>query len=162
MSCRDRPVLFKIPILRHILLGFGCCVPATKAGMHRLMRAKTTYGIIPGGSEECAIHVTGDERLYLRRRAGFIKYGLQYGYTLVIAFTFGESDLYSSLSLMRPLNLWLVKRFGFVLPVFAGSWFCPLLPRPDVALNTVPGHPCASFRLTRTAQPLYIHVCMCV
>ena len=70
---------------------------------------------------------------------GFIKYALQYGYTVVIGFTFGESDLYSSLSLMRPLNLMLVKRFGFVLPIFAGCWFCPLLPRMDVELHTVLG-----------------------
>ena len=62
---------------------------------------------------------------------------LQYGYTVVIAFTFGESDLYRSLSLMRPVNLFLVKRFGFVLPVFAGWPFLPLLPRTDVELHTV-------------------------
>jgi len=144
------PVLFKIPILRHILLAFGCCVPATKKGMHALMRAKTTYGIIPGGSEECSIHVSGEEHLYLRKRAGFIKYALQYGYTIVIAFSFGESDLYSSLALLRPLNLWLVKRFGFVLPVFWGSRFCPLLPRSDVELHTVLGK---ALHLPRIDEP---------
>jgi 2-acylglycerol O-acyltransferase 2 len=133
------PVLFNIPILRHILLSFGCCVPATKQGMHALMKAKTTFGIIPGGSEECSIHVTGEEHLYLRKRMGFIKYALQYGYTVVVAFTFGESDLYRSLSIMRPINLFLVKRFGFILPLFAGCWFCPLLPRTDVELHTVVG-----------------------
>ena len=125
-------------------------VPATKHGMHALMKAKTTYGIIPGGSEECSIHVTGEERLFLRKRAGFIKYALQYGYTLVIAFTFGESDLYRSLSVMRPLNLWLVERFGFVLPIFAGSWFCPLLPRTDVELHTVMGK---ALHLPRIDEP---------
>ena len=57
----------------------------------------------------------------------------------MIAFTFGESDLYQSVSALRPLKLWLVKRFGFVLPVFWGSWFYPLLPRRDVPLNTVMG-----------------------
>ena len=35
--------------------------------------------------------------------------------------------------------MWLVKRFGFVLPLFAGHWLCPLLPRSDVSLNTVLG-----------------------
>jgi len=133
------PVLFNIPILRHILLAFGCCVPATKSGMHKLMRDKTTFGIIPGGSEECSIHVNGAEHLYLLRRAGFIKYGLEYGYTIVIAFTFGESDLYRSVGLMRGLNLWLVRKYGFVLPIFAGWPFLPLLPRTDVELHTVLG-----------------------
>jgi hypothetical protein len=41
---------------------------------------------------------------------------------------------------MRPLNLWLVKRFGFVLPIFWGSWFLPLLPSRRVdGLHTVFG-----------------------
>jgi len=133
------PVLFKVPILRWILLAFGCCVPATKSGMKRLLRDRVTFGIIPGGSEEVALHVTGQENLYLKKRAGFIKYALQHGYTLLIAFSFGESDLYRSLSLLRPLNLWLVKQCGFVLPCFAGHWACPLLPRSDVPLNTVMG-----------------------
>ena len=171
------PVLFKIPLLRHILLGFGCCVPATKAGVRRLLTKRTTFGIIPGGSEEVAIHQTGKENIYLKvgnhhgslgrfylprgpplgprmytppthacslgrgkspipkgrkewavndqcasesrsqKRAGFLKYALQHGYTIVIAFTFGESDLYSSVAAVRPINLWLVKKFGFVLPI---------------------------------------------
>lgn len=37
------PILFKIPILRHILLATGCCVPATKAGIHTLMSSRTTF-----------------------------------------------------------------------------------------------------------------------
>jgi hypothetical protein len=133
------PVLFKIPILRHILLAFGCCVPATKQGVRRLLSDRTTFGIIPGGSEEVAIHQPGRENIYLKHRAGFLKYALQHGYTIVIAFTFGESDLYSSVSLVRPLNLWLVKNFGFVLPIFWGSWFYPLLPNRHVPLHTVMG-----------------------
>ncbi|MFC0289691.1 hypothetical protein, partial [Kaistia hirudinis] len=133
------PVLFKIPVLRHILLAFGCCVPATKEGVHHLLSTRTTFGIIPGGSEEVALHQNGRENLYLKKRAGFLKYALQHGYTLVIAFTFGESDLYKSVSALRPLNLWLVKTFGFVLPIFWGTWFFPLLPRRDVPLHTVFG-----------------------
>jgi len=144
------PVLFTIPILRWVLLAFGCCVPATKKGMHKLLRDRTTFGIIPGGSEEVAIHQAGAENIYLLKRAGFIKYALQYGTTLVIAFTFGESDLYSSVGLVRSFNLWLVKRFGFVLPIFAGHWLFPLLPRSDVALNTVLGK---VLKLPRIAEP---------
>jgi len=144
------PVLFRVPLLRHILLAFGCCVPATKARVRRLLADRTTFGIIPGGSEEVAIHQPGRENIYLKKRAGFLKYALQEGYTVVIAFTFGESDLYSSLSLLRPLNLALVRRFGFVLPLFWGTWFCPLLPRRDVALNTVFGD---ALELPRIPEP---------
>lgn len=85
-----------------------------------------------------------------RNRAGFLKYCLQHGYTVVIAFNFGESDLYHSLPLLRPLNLWLVKRLGFVLPVFWGCWWLPLLPRNDVELNTVAGR---ALRLPKIEDP---------
>ena len=133
------PVLFRVPFLRHILLAFGCCEPATKGKMHQLLSRRVTFGIVPGGSEEVAIHEPGRENIYLLNRAGFIKYALQHGTTVVIAYTFGESDLYTSVSALRPFNLWLVKRFGFVLPIFYGTWYFPLLPRRDVALNTVYG-----------------------
>lgn len=63
------PVLFKVPLLRHILLGFGCCVPATKSGLRRLLNERRVFGIIPGGSEEVAIHQNGRENLYLKKRA---------------------------------------------------------------------------------------------
>ena len=133
------PVLFRVPFLRHVLLSFGCSEPATKAAMFKLFRAGTTFGIVPGGSEEVAIHEYGKEKVYIRKRAGFLKYALQHGYKVAIVYSFGENDLYRSFSLLRPLNLWLVKKFGFVLPAFCGWWAFPLLPRPDGALNTVVG-----------------------
>jgi len=133
------PVLFKMPILRQVLQLFGCSTPATKNGMFGLFRKNMTFGIIVGGSEEVAIHVRGRERLFLKHRAGFLKYAMQFGYKIVVAYNFGESDLYENVSLVRSLNLWLVKKFGFVLPIFWGLWWCPFLPRADTKLNTVFG-----------------------
>lgn len=133
------PVLFRIPLLRQFLQMFGCTVPATKKGMYSLFAQGMTFGIVVGGSEEVALHIRGRERLYLKDRAGFLKYALQYGYKVIVAYNFGECDLYQNVSLLEPLNLWLVKRLGFVLPVFWGRWWCPLLPRGDVELHTVFG-----------------------
>jgi len=133
------PVLFKIPIMRQVLQLFGCTMPATKAGMFKLFKERMTFGIVVGGSEEVAVHIGGRERLFLANRAGFLKYAMQFGYKVVVAYNFGESDLYQNLSGMRSLNMWLVKRFGFVLPIFWGRWWCPILPRGDIELNTVFG-----------------------
>ena len=72
------------------------------------------------------------DRVFIRKRAGFIKYALQHGYNLQPAFTFGESDIYASLQhpLYRRLCLFTLKHAGFVIPVFWGPrWYCPLLPR---------------------------------
>ncbi|KAH8050498.1 2-acylglycerol O-acyltransferase [Aureococcus anophagefferens] len=137
------PVLFRIPLLRQALLGFGCCTPATKQGMFSLFRKNLDFGILPGGMEEVALYSQNRDRVFIRKRAGFIKYALQHGYNLQPAFTFGESDIYASLQ--HPLYrrcLFTLKHAGFVIPVFWGPrWYCPLLPRDDVALHTVIAHP---------------------
>ena len=44
---------------------------------------------------------SGKETVFIRKRAGFIKYALQHGYRLVVGYTFGESDLYYSLNVVR-------------------------------------------------------------
>ncbi|CAE7807011.1 DGA1, partial [Symbiodinium sp. CCMP2456] len=132
------PVLWRLPFFAPMLRMWDCCTPATKENMKKLLAAGTAFGIIPGGSEDVAIHEHGKENVYINSRYGFIKYSLQHGYCLVIAYTFGETDQYHSLTWLRPLNLWLVKTFGFVVPVFWGKAFCPLLPRGG-GLNTVYG-----------------------
>mmetsp|Transcript_33266 Transcript_33266/g.74770 ORF Transcript_33266/g.74770 Transcript_33266/m.74770 type:complete len:334 (+) Transcript_33266:49-1050(+) len=132
------PVLWRVPFFAPMLRMWDCCTPATKANMKKLLAAKTAFGIIPGGSEDVAIHEHGKENVYINSRYGFIKYALQHGYCLVIAYTFGETDQYYSLSCLRPLNLWLGKHLGFVVPVFWGRSLCPLLPRGG-GLHTVYG-----------------------
>ena len=100
------PVLFRIPLLRSALLGFGCCTPATKRDMGRLFSRKIDFGILPGGMEEVALYTRGRERVYLRKRAGFIKYALQHGYLVQPAYTFGECDLYTSLQAGRAVRMY--------------------------------------------------------
>jgi hypothetical protein len=40
------------------------------------------------------------------------------------------------------LRMWMLKKFGFVIPVFWGPrWWCPILPRSDIPLHTVVGSP---------------------
>ena len=80
------------------------------------------------------MYISGRERVYIRKRAGFIKYALQHGYRLCVGYTFGESDLYSSIQFSEKLRMWIVKTFGFVLPIFWGKYgpLCPVLPNDDV------------------------------
>lgn len=132
------PVLWRVPFLAPALRMWDACTPATKGNMKKLLAAKAAFGIIPGGSEDVAIHEHGKENVYINSRYGFIKYALQHGYSLILAYTFGENDQFYSLSCLRPLNLWPVKRFGFVLPIFWGKTFFPLLPRGG-GLNTIYG-----------------------
>ena len=148
------PVLFRIPLLRSALLGFGCCTPATKRDMGRLFSRKIDFGILPGGMEEVALYTRGRERVYLRKRAGFIKYALQHGYLVQPAYTFGECDLYTSLQAGRAVRMWMLRALGFVVPIFWGPyWWCLgafFLPRRDVPLHTVVGSP---LKLPTIAEP---------
>lgn len=135
------PNLFKIPLIRHFLLVFGCADPATKKRMNQLFEAKVPMGLLPGGSEEIILSQHGHERIFIKNRKGFIKYSLQHGYTLLLGYTFGDADSYRTLT-------WGVKwRLNFFkktrIPVFFawGTWWNPLLPRCDVALETVIGNP---------------------
>ena len=104
--------------------------------------------------EEVALYTRGRERVYLRKRAGFIKYALQHGYLVQPAYTFGECDLYTSLQAGRAVRMWMLRALGFVVPIFWGPyWWCLgafFLPRRDVPLHTVVGSP---LKLPTIAEP---------
>ncbi|GAB5029520.1 diacylglycerol acyltransferase family protein [Nannochloropsis oceanica] len=144
------PLLFKIPLIRHFITAFGNAAPATKKEMHRLMSTKIPLGLLPGGSEEIILSHHGHERAYILKRKGFLKYALQHGYTICIGYTFGESDSYRTLDWGVKFRMWYLKTFR--VPLFAcwGIWWCPLLPRGQVALETVVGNP---FRLPKISDP---------
>jgi hypothetical protein len=93
---------------------------------------------------------TQNNQTNTQKRKGFIKYALQHGYTICIGYTFGESDSYRTLDVCTGLRLWILKRFK--VPVFAcwGIWWCPLLPRGHVGMETVVGNPII---LPKIAEP---------
>lgn len=74
------PVLFYIPLFGAFLRALGCCEPANKRVVTAIMKRRETFGIIPGGAEEVAIHGARADHLYLSRRKGFIKLALRHGY----------------------------------------------------------------------------------
>jgi len=145
------PILFYVPLIRSMLLGFGCCTPATKRNMHELFRKRVDFGILPGGMEEVALYQHGRERVFISSRAGFIKYALQHGYLLLPGYTFGESDLYQSMTRGSTIRMWMQQRLGFIVPIFWGPlWYAPWLPARDVAIHTVMGAP---LQLPRIESP---------
>ena len=49
--------------------------------------------------------------------------------------------------------MFVLKRFGFVVPVFWGPrWWCPQLPRADVPIHTVLGEPLQLPRIEAPTQ----------
>ena len=103
------------------------------------MREGHDLALIPGGFEEASIHSMGEDRVFLKNRMGFVKYALQYGYSLTPVYAFGERRTFYNAQGAWALREWLN---GFGLPAILpfGRWWCPILPLP-VGLHVVVGTP---------------------
>lgn len=95
---------------------------------------------IHAGFEEATVCSYGVESVNIKKRKGFIKYALQYGYRVHPVYTFGECDTYYTFSHFKSFRLWLNK-FQVPAVVFFGYPICPLLPHPSCELHTVVGDP---------------------
>jgi hypothetical protein len=119
-----------------------------------------------GGSEEIILSQRGRERLFILNRKvrdlstmqvddirltglrvtpcpnmqGFIKMALRFGYTIIIGYTFGESDSYSTMKAFEKGRMKILKKYKVPMFLPCGTWYCPLLPRRDTALETVIGN----------------------
>lgn len=131
--------LFWFPALRDMLkwLEFDNVSKRTFVG---LMARGQNIGFVPGGFEEATLYERGKHRVYLRKRLGFIKLALQYGYKIYPAYTFGEEQTFHAFPYLLALRL---KLNEFKVPgaAFVGSPFCFFMPRSDVDLITVVGTP---------------------
>jgi len=72
------------------------------------------------------------------KKKGFIKYALRHGYRVHPAYSFGECDTYWVFPYFAKLRAAL-NAYKIPTVIFAGAWFCPLLPRYDIELHTVIG-----------------------
>ena len=92
-----------------------------------------SFAITPGGFHEASAFEYSKEVIYLSNKKGFIKYCLQYGYKVIPAYCFGESQTYFT----KMNHKWLKKikkylndrNLPFVLP-FGPLWYIglPILP----------------------------------
>ena len=55
------------------------------------MKKGKNVALVPGGFEEATLACKHENRLYIKKRKGFIKYALKHGTTLYPVFTFGEN-----------------------------------------------------------------------
>ncbi|KAJ0404378.1 hypothetical protein ATCC90586_003121 [Pythium insidiosum] len=140
--------LFWFPVLRDILRWHGFS-DVSKSTFERIMASGDNVCLIPGGFEEATIFRHNRHRVYLRRRAGFIKLALQHGYTVFPAYTFGEEATYHTFHYALRLRLWL-NQWKIPAVAFLGRLGCALMPRPNVDLVTVVGK---GIKLPKIEQP---------
>lgn len=85
----SRVALF-VPISGIVLRWYG--VEGVDAhNFEKLLREGTPTAVLPGGFEEATITSNNENRVYIKKRKGFIKYALKYGTTIYPVFTFGEN-----------------------------------------------------------------------
>ena len=132
-------VLFSLPLISDMLTWYHSGA-ANKENMIARMKKGENLALLPGGFEEATIFAYGKHRVYIKRRAGFIKYALQHGYKILPTYTFGEEYTYYNISSFLKLRMYFNT---FKLPgvAFFGQWFAPFMPLGDAELTTVVGTP---------------------
>jgi len=158
--CLGWSVLFCSPVLDHVTFCFAPSLLASpffrlfsrivgrpgSAGRSEMIRAmKKTAGqslaLPPGGFEEATITSTLVDRVYIKRRTGFVKLCLQHGIPIRPVYVFGENQLYANVQGLWKLRFRL-NRLGVPTILIWGLPWMPLLPRYDqVHLRMVIGKP---------------------
>lgn len=128
---------FRVPLIREMWL-WSYCVDASKATARRVLAAKKSILVYPGGEREQILTQRGEHVLYLLNRKGFIKLALETGSPLVPMYAFGDTDLFVHHSLFLGARKWLVRKMGVAIPLISGS--IGLLPY-RVPVRIVVGQP---------------------
>jgi 2-acylglycerol O-acyltransferase 2 len=129
------PLLFKIPVINDLLSWFNVG-PAVGAHMKRQMKKGTNIALLPGGFHEAALFTRGKYKVFIKKRTGFIKYALQYGYTIRPTFCFGEEKTYYTCNKMEAFRMFLAN-YNIPPVWFASFW--TILPSPNLTMNVVVG-----------------------
>jgi len=107
--------------------------------MQELMSQGQSVALIPGGFQDAVAFQFRKECCVVRRRKGFVKYCLQYGYRLHPVYTFGESETYHTFTGLRALRM-AISENNVPMVMFFGWPLCPILPRPKSQILTYVGH----------------------
>jgi|ERR1712194_234849 len=122
------------PLFRLYSTVIGKPSGVNKQAIGKLMRKKSDLAIIIGGFEEATLHSNKVDRVYLKKRMGFIKMALQHGYCLRAVYGIGENKMYWNIQALKKFRLALNK-YGIPGIVPFGWMFLPFLPEPDIDLN---------------------------
>jgi hypothetical protein len=119
-------IIFQIPLVRDIAMGFGGCVVSKKAIEHTLKCGHSPL-IVPGGQAEMIDNRFSHKELILTgHHRGFVRLAIRHRVRLVPVFVFGEHNIMDNVHWPRVQRFFL-KRFGVGFPVWNwGRWCLPL------------------------------------
>ncbi|KAL7537663.1 hypothetical protein ACHAXR_011374 [Thalassiosira sp. AJA248-18] len=134
------PSLYASPFFRLFSRSINKPGSAARPAMNAYLRRGEDLALPPGGFEEATLTSTKVDRVYIKRRYGFVRLCLKYGVAIRPVYTFGEGRLFSNIQGLWKTRLAL-NRFGIPTILVWGRWFFPLLPKKGVKLHIVVGRP---------------------
>ena len=94
----------------------------------------------PGGFEEATLTDTQQDRVFIKKRYGFVRLCLKHGVAIRPVYVFGEGQLFSNVQGQWKSRLGL-NRVGIPTIMVWGRNFFPLLPKKGVKIHIVVGRP---------------------
>ena len=135
------PVLYFSPFFKLFSRITGKPGKADKASMIGYMRRGENVALPPGGFEEATLLCSTVDRVYIKKRVGFVKLCLQYGYDIVPVYCFGEKSTYKNAQGSWNMRFSL-NSMGIPAILIWGASFFPLMPRRKAnGLYIVAGKP---------------------
>ncbi|KAL7427429.1 hypothetical protein ACHAXM_000846 [Skeletonema potamos] len=134
------PSLFASPFFRLFSRAVGKPGSAARPSMNAYLKNGEDCALPPGGFEEATLTSTSQDRVFIKKRYGFVRLCLKYGVAIRPVYVFGEGKLFSNVQGFWRNRLAL-NRFGIPTIVVWGRWFFPLLPKKGVKIYIVVGKP---------------------
>ena len=113
--------------------------------LHATLASEDTGVVImPGGIAELFLSERHRERLYLRKRRGFVKMAQELQMPIVPVYVFGQTRLFDQLAAGNSWAARLSRYFKASLTLFWGQYFLPI-PYSGVKLTVAIGRPIPGF-----------------
>ena len=134
------PALYGSPFFRFISRLAGNPGSAEKQSMIKYMKEGEDIALPPGGFEEATLSCMTQDRVFIKKRTGFIKLCLQNGMAVRPVYVFGEKSLFWNIQgcWKTRLNL---NRQGLPAILTWGHPFFPLMPKNTIPIRVVVGAP---------------------
>ena len=134
------PALYFSPFFRLFSRTVGTPGSASKSDMIQYLKKGEHLALPPGGFEEATLTSTTQDRVFIKKRFGFIRLCLKYGVAVRPVYAFGEKSLFSNVQGMFKTRLKL-NRSGLPAILVWGHPLFPLLPKSNKSLHIVVGAP---------------------
>jgi 2-acylglycerol O-acyltransferase 2 len=106
--------------------------------MIQYLKKGESLALPPGGFEEASITSLNHDRVFIKKRTGFVKLCLQHGTAIRPVYVFGEKGCYWNIQGGFGARLAL-NRYGIPAILAFGNPLCPLLPKPNAEIHIVVG-----------------------